>query len=86
MTNRDILINSVMAGHRPAWPGVGSWATFLIALLFTGICGAVWINNEAMAVWPLSEGAVQQRTRSLSDISGQNGERWGRQQRSNRVS
>ena len=60
MSNLDILINSVTAGHRPNWPGVGSWATFLIALLFTGICGAVWVNNEAMAVWLLSEGAVRE--------------------------
>ena len=62
MTNRDILGNSVVAGHRPAWPGVGSWLTLLIALSFAGICGAVWVNNEAMAVWLFSEGMVQEST------------------------
>ena len=66
MTNRDILDNSVTAGHRPARPGVGTWVTFLIALLFTGICGAVWVNNEDMAAWLLSEGVVKESgTRTL---------------------
>ena len=62
MTNRDILGNSATAGHHPNWPGLGSYLTLLITLLFTGVCGAVWINNEAMAVWLLSEGAVQEST------------------------
>ena len=62
MTKRAILGNSVTVGHRPAWPGVGSWLTLLIALMFTGICGAVWVNNEAMAVSLLSEGVVEEST------------------------
>ena len=39
------------------------------------------LENERRTNWGI--GAA---SRSLSDISGQNGERWGRQQRSNRVS
>ena len=62
MTKRAILGNSVTVGHRPAWHGVGNWLTLLIALMFTGICGAVWVNNEAMAVSLLSEGVVEEST------------------------
>ena len=55
-------------GARSVRPGVGSWATLPLSLLFFGIFTVTWILDEQTMVWLLSHHIVDESaTRTLPD-------------------
>ena len=57
MTLRDIWRSAPLAAlaFRLGWAG---WLALLVALTFSGICAAVWMNSDQIVVWLLSKDVV----------------------------